>query len=80
MTTRNPAKKDAPGAPRIISEHDWFYDSGQSATRRGILVVHEARDKRTGGHIQTDQFVIPWKMIEAAIARRNSRRTRKKGK
>lgn len=49
------------GKPQMINEKAWFYDG-----KAGLLVVTEAKDRVTGAHIQTDQFVIPWGKILAS--------------
>lgn len=49
--------------PQTVNVDTWFYDG-----KRGITVVHEARTK-AGEYIQTDQFLIPWSKLEAALKR-----------
>ena len=47
--------------PHTINENTrWYHD------KRGILVVHEARTK-SDAYIQTDQFIIPWRSLKAAL-------------
>lgn len=53
-------------APQHTSDETWFYDD-----KRGLLVVHECR--KDGEFVQTDQFVIPWRAIDAAIKRRKAK-------
>lgn len=54
------------GAPRIVDEHSWFY-----IDRKGLLIVHEAYAR--GYHLQTDSFIIPWKMVEEALKTRRGK-------
>jgi hypothetical protein len=53
--------------PINIDKSSWFYDQP-----RGILVVHEARNK-VGDYLQTDQFTISWAKIRAALKRHDSK-------
>ncbi len=53
--------------PQYIDKSSWFYDD-----RRGLLVVHEARTK-SDAYIQTDQFVISWAKVRAALKRHDSK-------
>lgn len=50
--------------PQNISATDWYYEFPSH-----LLIVHEVRDK-AGLYIQTDQFKLPWRMIEHARKRR----------
>lgn len=50
--------------PQDISRSDWYYEFPSH-----LLIVHEVRDK-AGDYIQTDQFKLPWKMIEQSRKRR----------
>lgn len=54
--------------PQNISATDWYYEYPTH-----LLIVHEVRDE-AGLYIKTDQFKLPWKMIDASNGRR--RRTR----
>jgi len=49
--------------PQNVSATDWYYEE-----QGGMLVVHEVRDE-AGLYLQTDQFKIPWRMIEASLKR-----------
>ncbi len=49
--------------PQHISDTTWFYDD-----RRGLLVVHEFRGPRNE-YLRTDQFIIPWAKVRAALLR-----------
>lgn len=50
--------------PQNIRETDWYYEFPSH-----LLIVHEVRDA-AGLYIQTDQFKLPWKMIERSRKRR----------
>ncbi len=50
--------------PVTVDKATWFYPE-----KRGILVVHEFRDKDGRYHF-TDQFLIPWAKIDAAKKRK----------
>jgi len=52
--------------PQNIRETDWYYECPSH-----LLIVHEVRD-RDGRYIQTDQFKLPWKMIEVSRRRRRA--------
>lgn len=49
--------------PHNINDVTWFYDD-----RKGLLVIHEIRGADSS-YIRTDQFVIPWRMVTAAVRR-----------
>jgi predicted ArsR family transcriptional regulator len=49
--------------PQKIDEESWFYDDSN-----GLLVVHEFRTD-AGDYVRTDQFVIPWRLVLAAVKR-----------
>lgn len=53
--------------PQSVSKKTWYYEEP-----RGILVVHEARDEKTGAWIQTDQFKIPWWRLRKSLKRKDS--------
>ena len=50
--------------PQNIDEKTWYYEEP-----KGLHVVREARTI-VGGFIQTEQFVIPWKMLRVSLARK----------
>ena len=50
--------------PRKIDPSSWCYDMGGH-----LLIVHEVRTA-DGRYIQTDQFRLPWRLIERAQAAR----------
>ena len=52
-------------SPVGIDVDTWFYDDS-----RGILVVHECRER--DAYLHTDQFVIPWARLLAAVERYKS--------
>ena len=54
--------------PQNISKADWYYEMPSH-----LLIVHEVR--RNGIYIQTDQFKLPWRMIERSRKRRRRRVT-----
>lgn len=54
--------------PQNIRATDWYYEYPTY-----LLIVHEVRDE-AGLYIQTDQFRLPWKLIEASRRRRPKRR------
>ena len=47
--------------PRTIDRLNWYYEEPI-----GIIMVHEVRDKN-GNFIQTDTFVIPWRMMRLTM-------------
>lgn len=49
--------------PQHASKTNWYYE--QRAT---MLVVHEVYDKQ-GRYVQTDQFTIPWHLIQTSLRR-----------
>lgn len=49
--------------PQKIDAETWFYDD-----EKGLLVVHEARTAN-GDYLKTDQFIIKWPLLEAALQR-----------
>lgn len=49
--------------PQHVSDTTWFYDD-----KRGLLVVHEFRGPRNE-YLRTDQFIIPWAKVRAALIR-----------
>lgn len=51
--------------PQHVSETTWFYDD-----KKGLLVVHEFRGARNE-YLRTDQFIIPWRRLHAALVRNN---------
>lgn len=51
--------------PVGINNETWFYDD-----KKGILVIHEFRTKDT--FHRTDQFIIPWAKLRAALQRRDA--------
>jgi hypothetical protein len=58
--------------PQTIDNETWFYED-----RKGLLIVHEFRTD-AGLYVRTDQFVIPWRMVTAAVQRHALRPTSKK--
>jgi len=50
--------------PQPIDNQTWFYDD-----KKGLLIVHEFRDVHHN-YQGCDQFIIPWRKIEAARKRR----------
>lgn len=48
--------------PQTVAGSTWYYE-----TRGGLQVVHEVR--RQGMFVQTDQVLIPWRMILASVRR-----------
>jgi hypothetical protein len=56
--------------PQHVSATNWYYEEGA-----GMLVVHEVRDA-AGLYLQTDQFKIPWRKIEASLKRIKARKRR----
>jgi hypothetical protein len=50
--------------PQHVATDCWYYEE-----RRGINVVKEIRTPQ-GDYIRTEQFVIPWRMLQASLARR----------
>lgn len=57
--------------PQNISKTDWYYEYPSH-----LLLVHEVKSQE-GVHIRTDQIKIPWRMIEASLSRRKSKRLNK---
>lgn len=55
--------------PQEISDTAWYYEENG-----GLLIKYEVRDEN-GCWISTDQFRIPWSMIDESLTRRP--RTRK---
>lgn len=49
--------------PQKVDDETWFYDD-----RRGLLVVHEFRGPHNE-YLRTDQFIIPWEKVRAALDR-----------
>lgn len=54
--------------PQQIDGLTWYYEFPSY-----LLIVHEARDKG-GNYIQTDQFKLPWRMIDRSRKRRTKPR------
>ena len=50
--------------PQHVRATDWYYEFPTH-----LLIVHEVRDA-AGLYIQTDQFKLPWKLIERSRKRR----------
>lgn len=50
--------------PQHVDKSTWYYEFP-----RHLLIVHEVRDK-AGGYIQTEQFKLPWRLIEKSRAKR----------
>lgn len=57
------SKQDLSIAPHSLDEHAWWYEED-----RGILIVTESR-AHDGSYISTEQRVIPWHQIRAALRR-----------
>lgn len=57
--------------PQNIRASDWYYEYPSH-----LLIVHEVRDA-AGLYIQTDQFKLPWKMIDRSRKRRSKLLRRK---
>ena len=51
--------------PQNVRATDWYYEYPSH-----LLIIHEVRD-RAGRYIQTDQFKLPWRMIERSRKRRS---------
>ena len=51
--------------PMNVSEHLWYYEE-----KKGITIVYEIYDRKTGGYIRTDQFMIPWKKLLESVNRK----------
>jgi hypothetical protein len=49
--------------PQNVSRSTWYYEDPTH-----LLLVHEVRTK-DGEYIQTEQFKLPWRMIEASRKR-----------
>lgn len=49
--------------PQSINAETWFYED-----RKGLLIVHEVRTD-ADAYVRTDQFLIPWRMVTAAVER-----------
>lgn len=56
--------------PQNITERDWYYES-----RTHLLLVHQVYDKQ-GNYVQTDQFKLPWRMVERSRLRRPKQKSR----
>jgi len=56
--------------PQDISKVDWYYEQPSH-----LLIVHQVY--RNGEYLQTDQFKLPWRMIEKSRARRPKPRKRR---
>lgn len=54
-------KKERPNLFQV-SETTWFYYEN-----RGLLVVHEVYDSRGLVKLQTDQFILPWRLVKQAM-------------
>jgi hypothetical protein len=50
--------------PIHIDKHNWYYEEA-----KGIWFVHEVHDKE-GNYIQTDHYVISWKILLESIKRK----------
>lgn len=59
-------------SPTDIDADTWFYDEP-----RGVLVVH--RVIREGSYVQTDQILLSWRTLRAALARWDKRKTPRRG-
>jgi hypothetical protein len=55
-------------SPTNIDQFNWFYDEPD-----GLSLIHEARTK-DGAYIKTDQVLIPWALVRAALARKDRRK------
>lgn len=53
--------------PQNIDKSSWYYEFPAH-----LLIVREVRDK-AGVYIQTEQFKLPWRMIEQSRKRRKPR-------
>lgn len=49
--------------PQKADVRNWYYEDPE-----GLLVIHEVVTPQ-GRHIQTDQFLIPWKMVRVSVQR-----------
>lgn len=54
--------------PQKIGKHDWYYE-----LTAHMLLVHEVK-AADGSHIRTDTIKVPWRKIEASLARRKSKK------
>lgn len=52
--------------PQHIDDETWFYED-----RKGLLIVHEIRT--AGSYVRTDQFMIPWQKLTAAVRRHETK-------
>lgn len=57
--------------PQEIDQTTWYYEYPSH-----LLIVHEVKDEN-GSHIKTDQFKLPWRMIDVSRARRPKRKLRR---
>ncbi len=53
--------------PQQINATNWYYEYPSH-----LLIVHEVRDE-AGLYIQTDQFKLPWRLIERSRKRKPKR-------
>jgi|JI10StandDraft_1071094.scaffolds.fasta_scaffold151030_8 hypothetical protein len=53
--------------PQQIDNSTWYYEMTTH-----LLLVREVRDKQ-GNYIQTEQFKLPWRQIEASRRRHKKR-------
>jgi len=54
--------KELSNSPQNVTDYDWYYEEN-----KGILLVHEVC--YAGKHVQTDDVLIPWKMLKESLAR-----------
>jgi hypothetical protein len=49
--------------PHIVTEDLWFYENP-----KGLNIVHDIR-LESGQYVRTDQIIIPWRQVVAAVRR-----------
>ena len=57
--------------PQKINPSTWYYEMPTH-----LLMVHEVKDKASGEYLCTEQFKVPWRLIDASRKRRSKRKSR----